>query len=139
MSTLTSVASFVVKYQGWVRKPDEPTVLFRLSIEREGQPFQLASVPVDDKVLEAAELEPPDDQLGTALVLEVARDIERAVADGSIPLADPTEEFVIAPVPAARVREIIAADDTPVVHAGGSVFSFDPAAGGSTAPEAPPG
>ena len=100
-------------------------VLFRLSIERDGQAFQLGSVPVDAKVLVSAELDPPDDQLGTALVLEVAHDIERAVVDGSIPLADPGDEFVIAPVPEARVREIIAADNTPVVHAGGLVFSFD--------------
>lgn len=135
MTTLTNVASFVVKYQGWVRKPDEPIVLFRLSIEKEGKPFQLATVPVDDTVLRSAELEPPDDQLGTALVLEVAPDIERAVADGSIPLDDPAEEFAIAHVPEARVREIIAADDTSVVHAGGTVFSFEPGAGGSRAPE----
>jgi hypothetical protein len=114
-----------VKYQGWVRKTDESVVLFRMSIEREGEQFQLASVPVEDKILDDAELNPPDDQLGTALVLEVAQDIEQAVAEGSIPLADPTAEYSITPVPEARVREIIAADDTTVVHAGGLVFSFE--------------
>ena len=80
-----AVASFLVRYQGWTRKPDERVVRFRLSIERDGQPFQVAFVPVDDKVLEAAELDPPDDQLGTALILEVATDIEQAVVERAIP------------------------------------------------------
>jgi hypothetical protein len=119
------VASYAVKYQGWVRKDDEQVVLFRLSIEREGKQLQFASVPVEDKILADAELDPPDDQLGTALVLEVAQDIEQAVAEGAIPLSDPDAEFAITPVPEARVRELIAADDTEVVHAGGLVFSFE--------------
>jgi hypothetical protein len=87
--------------------------------------LQFASVPVEDKILADAELDPPDDQLGTALVLEVAQDIEQAVAEGAIPLSDPDAEFAITPVPEARVRELIAADDTEVVHAGGLVFSFE--------------
>ena len=126
------MASFLVRYQGWTRKPDERVVRFRLSIERDGQPFQVAFVPVDDKVLEAAELDPPDDQLGTALILEVATDIEQAVVERAIPLADPGADYEIAPVPEARVRELIAEDATPVVHANGVVFSFEqtaPAAG----------
>jgi hypothetical protein len=119
------VASFVVRYQGWTRKPDEQVVLFRLSIERDGQPFQVAVVPVSDEVLAAAELEPPDDQLGTALILEVANDIEQAVVQRSIPLTDAGSDYEITPVPEARVRELIAADATPVVHPNGIVFSFE--------------
>jgi hypothetical protein len=122
-----------VRYLGWVRLPDEPSVLFRMAIERGGQHFQTASVTVDDKILVAAELEPPDDQLGTALVLEVAHDIEQAVVDGTIPLADPTMDYAIPPVPEARVRQIIAADDTAVVHTGGLVFTFDQADQGDPA------
>ena len=57
------------------------------------------------------------DLYGTALVLEVAQDIEQAVAEGSVPLSDRTVEFKITPVPEARVRELIAADAASVVAA----------------------
>jgi hypothetical protein len=103
-------------------------VRFRLSIERDGQPFQAAVVPVGTDLLESAQLDPPDDQLGTALILEVATDIEQAVVERVIPLNDALADYELTPVPEARVRELIAADATPVVHANGIVFTFEQSA-----------
>ncbi|HEY3942022.1 MAG TPA: hypothetical protein VGL60_06015 [Acidimicrobiales bacterium] len=122
------MASFAVRYQGWTRQPEESVVRFRLSIERDGQPFQAAVVPVGTDLLESAQLDPPDDQLGTALILEVATDIEQAVVERVIPLNDALADYELTPVPEARVRELIAADATPVVHANGIVFTFEQSA-----------